>query len=631
MKKRRSNKGRWAFSGQGLVEYAILLALLALVAAGGLAAAGGGTGKAYEEITYLFGTPTPEPPDLYPDDRITIKVIDAAGDGIENIVVYMFKDSGSYAGKYTRTDENGLAEFLDVEDGAYRFRANLQGKEFWSETLVYPIQHFGVIQTGQMDFPVKVVDALGRGINNVRVYAYTEKGGWAGTYGNTGSDGIVTLPMVTGNFKFRAFYQGQSHYWSEVATVPDDGQATIYTGQKSFPVKVVDAAGNGISGVRVYAYTVRGSWSGVYANTGSDGIVHLDIAEGDFKFRAYYQGHAFWSETLNLHQATEATIKTGQRTFPVRVVDAAGNGISGVNVYAYTASGSWTGKYGKTGSNGVIDLDMAEGNFKFRAYYQGHSYWTDALSLHQTSSATIKTGQQKFSVRVVDAAGNGISNITVYAYSSRGSWTGSYGKTGSDGTVILEISDGSFKFRAYYQGQGFWSDIVSSPKTTSTTIKTQEQNFLVNVVSSNGKGISNTYVYAYTSRGAWTGQYGRTNASGEVNLKLVSGDFKFRIYHHGQAYWSDVVSVPKLTSKTIKVDEGDVNITVLNDAGTPLKNEVVYLYSSSGSYTGVWGRTGSDGIVSVSLAHGAYRVRARGYWSTQFSVPNTQNVKITVK
>lgn len=550
MKKRRSNKGRWAFSGQGLVEYAILLALLALVAAGGLAAAGGGTGKAYEEITYLFGTPTPEPPDLYPDDRITIKVIDAAGDGIENIVVYMFKDSGSYAGKYTRTDENGLAEFLDVEDGAYRFRANLQGKEFWSETLVYPIQHFGVIQTGQMDFPVKVVDALGRGINNVRVYAYTEKGGWAGTYGNTGSDGIVTLPMVTGNFKFRAFYQGQSHYWSEVATVPDDGQATIYTGQKSFPVMVVDAAGNGISGV---------------------------------------------------------------------------------NVYAYTASGSWTGKYGKTGSNGVIDLDMAEGNFKFRAYYQGHSYWTDALSLHQTSSATIKTGQQKFSVRVVDAAGNGISNITVYAYSSRGSWTGSYGKTGSDGTVILEISDGSFKFRAYYQGQGFWSDIVSSPKTTSTTIKTQEQNFLVNVVSSNGKGISNTYVYAYTSRGAWTGQYGRTNASGEVNLKLVSGDFKFRIYHHGQAYWSDVVSVPKLTSKTIKVDEGDVNITVLNDAGTPLKNEVVYLYSSSGSYTGVWGRTGSDGIVSVSLAHGAYRVRARGYWSTQFSVPNTQNVKITVK
>jgi hypothetical protein len=345
----------------------------------------------------------------------------------------------------------------------------------------------------------------------------------------------------------------------------------------------------------------------------------------------YAQGHAFWSDTANLHQITEATIKTRQQTFPVKVEDAAGNGIGGVYVYAYTASGSWAGVYGKTGSNGVIDLDMVEGNFKFRAYYQGHNYWTDALNLHQTSSATIKTGQQKFSVRVVDAAGNGLSNVSVYAYSSSGSWTGTYGKTGSDGTAILEMSDGNFKFRAYYQGQIFWSDTVSLPKTTSTTIQTQQQNFLVNVVSSNGQGIANTYVYAYTSNGAWTGQYGKTNASGEVNLRLVSGDFKFRVYHHGQTYWSDVVSLPKLSSKTIKIDEGDVNITVLNEAGTPLKNEVVYLYSSSGSYTGVWARTGSDGTVSVSLAHGAYRARARNNWSTQFSVPKTENVKITVK
>jgi len=524
IKKNHTNKKGWGFRGQGLIEYAILLALIAMVTAGGLALKGEEASDAYEDVAYLFGTPTPEPLDLYPDDRINVKVIDAMGEGIENVIVYAFHDSGSYAGKYSRTNENGLTEFFEMEDGVYKFRADLQSKQFWSDTLNWPIEHFRVIQTGQMDFPVKVVDATGKGIYNVRVYAYTETGGWAGSYGNIGSDGIVNLPMVAGNFKFQTYYQGQNHYWSEIAIIPDEKQATIYTGQEPFPVKVVDAAGNGISGARVYSYTERGGWSGKYGNTGSDGTVSLDMAEGNFKFSAYYQGQRYWSEVASLHQDSSATIKTGQKAFSVKVVDATGNGISGVLVYAYTDKSGWAGEYGNTGSDGTVSLDMAEGNFKFRAIYQGHNYWSDVISLHQATSATIKTGQQSFSVRVVDAAGNGISGVRVYSYNSAGGWAGKYGNTDSDGTVTLDMSAGDFKFRAYYQGHTYWSDTISIPAVSSTTIQTNQQAFSVRVIDSSGAGLNRVLVYAYTNNGAWTGKYGYTDGNGNLNLDLANGE-----------------------------------------------------------------------------------------------------------
>lgn len=550
IKKNHTNKKGWGFRGQGLIEYAILLALIAMVTAGGLALKGEEASDAYEDVAYLFGTPTPEPLDLYPDDRINVKVIDAMGEGIENVIVYAFHDSGSYAGKYSRTNENGLTEFFEMEDGVYKFRADLQSKQFWSDTLNWPIEHFRVIQTGQMDFPVKVVDATGKGIYNVRVYAYTETGGWAGSYGNIGSDGIVNLPMVAGNFKFQTYYQGQNHYWSEIAIIPDEKQATIYTGQEPFPVKVVDAAGNGISGARVYSYTERGGWSGKYGNTGSDGTVSLDMAEGNFKFRAIYQGHNYWSDVISLHQATSATIKTGQQSFSVRVVDAAGNGISGVRVYSYNSAGGWAGKYGNTDSDGTVTLDMSAGDFKFRAYYQGHTYWSDTISIPAVSSTTIQTNQQAFSVRVIDSSGAGLNRVLVYAY---------------------------------------------------------------------------------TNNGAWTGKYGYTDGNGNLNLDLANGEFKFRVYYQVQNFWSDVVSVPQTTSKTIKIDQENLTITVVNQDGKPMNKEVVYVYTSKGHYAGVYARTGADGTVTVSLSNGAYRIRSRNYWSKTVTVLGASEVKVIMK
>ena len=295
--------------GQGLVEYAIILGLVALAILGGLALTGEGTKDAYEDVAGIFSqeTPTAVPEDLYKNDRITVKVMDQTGQGIYNVVVYAFNNSGSYTGKNGRTNQAGLVEFLDMTDGSYKFRADLQANQFWSAVILFPSVYFTTIQTGQSSFPVKVVDSGGSGINNVQVYAFTSGGSYVGVGGRTGADGVVTLNLVNGDYKFRADYQSRQ-LWSDTVNIPGVSSAIIQTGQNSFPVKVVDSGGSGINNVQVYAFTSGGSYIGVGGRTGADGVVTLNLVNGDYKFRADYQSRQLWSDTVNIPDASEVTI-----------------------------------------------------------------------------------------------------------------------------------------------------------------------------------------------------------------------------------------------------------------------------------------------------------------------------------
>ena len=70
-------------------------------------------------------------------------------------------------------------------------------------------------------------------------------------------------------------------------------------------------------------------------------------------------------------------------------------------------------------------------------------------------------------MKVVDAAGGGIPNVRVYAFTGRGRYIGVGGRTGADGIVVFDLADGDYKFRADYQRRRYWSDVVTSPDTAS--------------------------------------------------------------------------------------------------------------------------------------------------------------------
>lgn len=256
-----------------------------------------------------------------------------------------------------------------------------------------------------------------------------------------------------------------------MVSVHADGSATIQTGQTAFPVKVVDAAGNGIGGVKVYLYTSSGSWAGEYGNTAENGVVKLNVPKGQFKFRAYYHAHNYWTGVVSVPEAGSATIQTGQISFPVKVVDGAGNGIGGVKVQAYSSSGSWVGSYGNTAADGIANLDLSVGEYKFKADYQRHNFWSNPITLPGASSAVITTGQQDVHIRVEDGDGNP-QNAVVYVYTSAGHYTNIWAKTGDSGETDVALAKGSFRIRALSNNRNYWSDTVSVPGTSQVKIIT---------------------------------------------------------------------------------------------------------------------------------------------------------------
>ena len=468
MKKIKETQG---FFGQGLVEYALILALVAIATIGGIMVTGDSTKGVFERIADLFGAETPEPiPDeIYPDDRITIKVVDQTGQGISDARVYCFQSTGAYLNKQGTTNAAGLIEFMDMPEGSYKFRADVQGQMFWSSVISYPGSYFSTIQITKIEFSVKVVDAANQGISNVQIYAYTSSGGYAGVSGKTGSDGVAKLDMVDGLFKFRAVSQAQD-YWTSIITIPTVLETTIETGQDDFALKVVDQAGNGISGVMVYAYNHAGNYAGVAMRTGADGVATMQIGDGSFKFKAVHHAHDFWSDILVLPGIRSATIKTEQQPFSVTVVDASGVGIGDVLIYAYNTADQYTGAFGRTNGSGVLSLDLAIGVYKFKAVHQAQDFWSGAISFPETLSTLINTGQQNITLTVLNADRVPINNAPVYVYSTTGAYAGTWGRTDAEGQVVLGFSAGSFRIRVNTGGQDYWSETITMPGSTNIEI-----------------------------------------------------------------------------------------------------------------------------------------------------------------
>ena len=454
-------------NGQGLVEYALILLLVAVTASAGLALTGSSVSDVYARIVAAIDGETEENP-----GHIMVRVTDESGRGIVNVRVYMFNEKGQYQGRYGNTDQQGNLNFEEVADGRYKFRADYQTRQYWSQSISWPSEWQAVVETGQRPFTIKVIDNDGSGIKNVRVYAFNENGGYTGTYGNTNESGQLALNLADGRYQFRADYQTYQ-YWSDVVRSPDVTEATVNTGQQDFTVHVVSDSGTGIANVRVYAFNENGGYAGVYGNTEGAGQVVLNLGQGSWKFRADYQTYQYWSDIVKSPDTTETTITTGQREFIVHVVSDSGMGIAGVRVYAFNETGGYAGVNDTTDSTGKGTLDLGQGNWKFRADYQTKQFWSDVVNLPAATETTVKTGERPFTINVVDNEGNRMANIHVYAFNEKGGYVGVHGISDTNGRLNLNLADGPLKFRADFRGQSYWSAVVNSPDSLATTVTIQ--------------------------------------------------------------------------------------------------------------------------------------------------------------
>jgi len=308
----------------------------------------------------------------------------------------------------------------------------------------------------------------------------------------------------------------------------------------------------------------------------------------------------------------------------VQVVDFELEGIDNVPIAAFH-NGVYSGTQLVTDDQGLVLFEELEaGNYSFRADYQAKSFWSEEIDPAFRDLVQINTEQGPFEIRVEDTQGNPLQDVEVAAYTKVGSYSGQSGTT-QGGVATLEISRGEYSFRAEFQGQDYWSDLISYPEINQITIQVDLTPFEVKVIDRDQNPIPGTEVHAYLDSDSYTGLSQKADQNGVASFDLQSGTYRFRVDYLGETYWSDSLSVPAAVNTTLEVGPYTFQVTVTDQSGAGLSNVPVYVYDRSKRYTGIGGRTDNRGIVSIKLNEDQYYFRADyggdTYWTDSVDVP----------
>jgi RHS repeat-associated protein len=576
---------------------------------------------------------------------VSVSVLDNVGMPHEGLSVYAFNGT-TYTGKHAITDENGQAQ-MTLPTGDYRFRADFNGTHFWSgaenQCKVPDCKDAGVAVT--LPLTITVMNTDGSTQQGIPVYAFNGTT-YTGFKGVTDADGRVNLTLPAGNYHFRADLNG-TQFWSDPSSnlgqnhcsVPNCSGAQI-TVTSSTTVTVLDTDGTAKAGLKVYAFN-DSTYTGYHATTDANGQATLTLPIGSYRFRADYNGTKFWSGDSN-HcdvpgcSSVSVTVTNGVL---VTVQDTDGMTKAGVKVYAFNGS-TYTGYNGTTDADGEVTLTLPQGSYRFRADYNGTKFWSgdsNHCDVPGCSSVSV-TVTNGILVTVRDTDGMTKAGVKVYAFNGS-TYTGYNGTTNVDGEVTLTLPQGSYRFRADYNGTKFWSgdsNHCDVPSCSSASV-TVTNGILVTVNDTSGVAKVGLKVYAFNGS-TYTGYNGTTNADGQVSLTLPQGSYRFRADYNGTKFWSgdsNHCNVPGCSSASVTVTNG-VLVTVQDTDGAAKAGLKVYAFNGS-TYTGYNGTTNIDGQVTFTLPQGSYRFRSdlngTQFWSgasNHCDVPGCGSANVTV-
>ncbi len=471
-------RARYLNRGQGLVEYVIVLALISMVVVGGLMITGENTGAVYGDVAdALPGVDgTPQPTEI--PSEIKVLVLSAAGEKLGDVTVSAFNSAEEDKGS-AETDSSGLATFSDLDAGRYVFRADYRGQGYWSETVVVPNDSQVTITITERQVQVYVVDAHGRTLQDVPVYAFTGDEDYTGEKQKTDQNGAAIFTLPDGDYMFRADYQAQET-WSEKINTQQTSSVHIRIPIANFTVRVYRRSGSSVADVPVYAFNEGGDYTGIKTRTGNDGTAVMELPNGKYQFRADYDGADYWSEVVTSPDANSTAIYVGGTDVTVRVTDTNGNLLSNKMVYVYNGDGEYLGKGSSTDQNGSVTFELNDGSYRFRTIDDGESYWSDEISVPKTTNATIKVSGGDLLVTVTDKRNNPLDSVAVYVFYYRRSghstyyeYTGYAKYSDANGQASFDLGDGEYRILAYdfSNGDYEWSKTVKVPADDSVNIR----------------------------------------------------------------------------------------------------------------------------------------------------------------
>ncbi len=566
---------------------------------------------------------------ITPHETPSVPVTVSSGTApIENLNVYLFSSSGAYLGTKKVTDEYGQAWF-DLSIGAeVMFRADYLGYQFWSESVVIETGSQVDILIPQQDVTITVQSLFDTPLplQGVRVYLFTAAGSYMNQYQNTDQNGMVAFTLPEKGYKVRADYLGRQ-YWSD-EIIWQDMEITIPMADAEI---IVSGCGQPLSDVNVYVFNENNSYLSISGTTDNDGMITFRLPEGNYKFRANYQGSQYWSdiESLIANQVNPITISTGGGSFELTVLKGDSEPLSGVNCYVFSESGSYLGMTGITNNDGFVSFDLSNGSYKIRIDCLGYQFWSEVYNVpttlaadfmisHQDVTITVNTGFQGTTIP--------LEGVKAYLFTASGAYMNQNFTTDAGGQVVFSLPNQAYKVRVDYMNQQFWSGEIIQ-QDTGIMIPMTDAEILV---TGSGHPLASTPVYVFSGSGAYLSLNQLTDQAGSALFRLpASGTYKFRANYQGSQYWTNEVSLLPDQVNVIELSTGGgtFSFTVLKGTDDPLVGVNCYVFSESGAYLGLTAVTSSEGMVSFSLADGRYQFRVDylGYqfWSDVYNVPAT--------
>jgi PKD repeat protein len=311
---------------------------------------------------------------------VTVTVQDTAGMPETGLTVYVF-DGSTYTGYNGTTGAAGQVTFT-LPEGSYRFRADKNGTQFWSEENNHcPVPGCAsAMVTTSVPLMVTVEDTGGSPEAGLNVYVF-DGATYTGFNGMTDVAGQVTFTLPLGDYRFRADKNG-TQFWSgetNHCTVPGCTSAVVTT---TIPVVVTveDSGGSPEVGLPVYVFDGT-TYTGFNGTTDAAGQVNFTLPLGDYRFRADKNGTQFWSGETNHCTVPGCTSAAVTTTIPVVVTveNSGGNPETGLPVYVFDGS-TYTGFNQTTDAAGQTMFTLPEGEYRFRMDKAGEQYWSGEVN-----------------------------------------------------------------------------------------------------------------------------------------------------------------------------------------------------------------------------------------------------------
>jgi hypothetical protein len=366
--------------------------------------------------------------------------------------------------------------------------------------------------------------------------------------------------------------------------------------------------------------------------------VFFRLPQGEYKFRADYQGSRYWSgmEAVTAGQLNIATISTGGGSFAVSILKGDATPLTGVKCYVFSADDAYLGMYGATDDNGQIFFDLADGNYKFRLDYLGTRFWSDEASVPQVLSTDMAIDHETAEITVTTGTG-AVEGVKVYLFSASGTYLGRYKETDTAGIVFFDLPVGSdYQFRADILGNRYWSDVlkVSGGVTNAVLIDAGGGLLQMTVQKDDDLPMPGIKVYLFNADGTYLGRSATTDASGQVEFSVPEDLFKLRVDYLGYQFWSEEVPVAEDILIEMPIIHRQVEITVqgsFQGLPVPIEGIKVYLFSPTDTYLGQHQLTDGNGRVAFSLPDNDYKVRVdylgHQFWSGDF---RSQDTTVTI-